>query len=72
MIDNPRQLERFTEWLRAGGATIEKPRSEWEYLRYTFAGFVNIVYRNKKGKLTYTNNSASHCKQWINNEKGPH
>lgn len=72
MIENPRQLDRFKQWLKSGGAAIEEPKSEWEYLRYVFGGSVHLVYRNKKGGLTFQQDSQTHFDQWQANHEAPH
>lgn len=52
-------LEQFKAWLLSRGATIEPSTSEWELVRYRLpsAPGVQIIYRNKKERQTYTGTS---------------
>lgn len=62
--------EAFEKWLVERGAELLTPTNEWELLRFRTEKGTSIVYTNKHGVLTWTNQAAeaflAHvgCKSW--------
>ncbi|WP_419902084.1 HNH endonuclease [Kiloniella sp.] len=63
------ELEQFATWLRAAGAEILEPTSEWEVLRFRGSTGVGIVYTNKHGSRSVTGVSKEAFDAYCNGEK---
>lgn len=48
----PKRIDSFNAWLTARGAEVLTPTSEWEVTRYRAAGQTHVVYVNKRGFIT--------------------
>lgn len=53
-------VKRFRAALEEDGAEFLALTNEWEVLRYRLAGRIGIVYRNKKGRHTFTGAAEEH------------
>lgn len=54
---NDFKADAFAEWIDAQGWQRAAPTNDWELLRYKSVAGWNIVYRTKKGGITWTGNS---------------
>ncbi|MBN7758946.1 HNH endonuclease [Nitratireductor aquimarinus] len=60
------KLRAFAEWIEAQGGSVDAPTSEWEVLRYRLTGKSPlIIYRNKKGKLTVSDETRADYRQFL-------
>jgi hypothetical protein len=50
--------QAFELWLTARGAEVLTPTNQWELLRFRTEEGTSIVYTDKHGKLTWTNQAA--------------
>ncbi|RIY00189.1 HNH endonuclease [Aureimonas flava] len=58
--------DTFAEWIVAQGGTVQPGTNEWEVLRYrTSSNETGVVYRNKKGELSYTERSRADLAKFL-------
>ena len=58
-------VDAFSEWIDAQGWPRAGTTNEWEILRYKSVGGWNIVYRTKKGGITWTGNSREDYRAFL-------
>lgn len=51
------------EFVEARGGEWRDPTNMWEVARYTLAGQLHIIYKNKRDILTYCGDSRGHVQQ---------
>ncbi len=52
------KLPAVREWLSAAGAEVLEPTNPYEVLRFRAGGATSVVYKNDRGNLTFTGESA--------------
>lgn len=55
-------LDHLHAYIEREGGLILPPTNEWEVTRYRLSGVIHIIYKNKKGQLTFTGRSKVHVK----------
>lgn len=53
-----KRLKMFTAWLHGHGAELLTPTNQWELLRFRTEEGTSIIYTDKRGHLTWTNQAA--------------
>lgn len=53
MSKSSKDIKTFQNWLKAAGAEVLKPNTEWELARFRCGEGVGIVYTNKKGHRNF-------------------
>ena len=51
------KVKKFEKWLSERGATVLKPTSQWELVRFKCGNETSVIYTNKLGKLSFTGSS---------------
>ena len=59
--------EKFEAFLVARGAQLLTPTSEWEVIRFKTTWGTSVVYRDKRGQLTFTGQSSAAHKAFETN-----
>lgn len=49
------KTDKFITFLRESGAEVLETTNEWEIARFRTMNGVSVVYQNRKGKLSFTN-----------------
>lgn len=65
---NPKTIEKFKAFLITRGAELLIPTNEWELLRFKIAGRVSVLYRDKRGNQTFTNDGENALKAFKSNK----
>lgn len=55
---NSKQVRKFEAWLNSRGADVLATTSEWELCRFSCSFGVGVVYRSKKGVVSYSSEKA--------------
>ncbi len=53
--------DRLIEYLEKAGATILETTNEWEVVRFTTVRGTHVIYRNSKGKFSYSDPIAGNA-----------
>lgn len=56
-MSDAKRIAAFTAWLSTQGASVMKPTSEWELVRYTGEAGLSVVYTKKNGRWSFTGDS---------------
>lgn len=59
----------FREWLIAKGAEMASPTSEWEVMRFKINDQMRIVYKNKRGVLTFVHHADVYLYSYLKEAK---
>lgn len=65
------KIDAFSEWVEAQGFNRAAPTNEWEMVRYQSDSGWNIVYRTKKGRITWTGDARKHYLSFLNGGMQP-
>ncbi len=60
------RLKKFREYLSRNGAALLSPTNEWEVLRVNVRGQISVLYKNKRGNLTWDDALAEAYDCYIN------
>lgn len=63
-LRTPEQIDKFKAWLCERGAEILTPTNEYEVLRFRSIKGTSIVYRDKRGSNTMTNEAGVAYDAW--------
>jgi hypothetical protein len=53
--------DKLIEYLEKAGATILEPTNEWEVARFTTVRGTHVIYRNSKGRFSYSDPVAGNA-----------
>ncbi|RTL04840.1 HNH endonuclease [Candidatus Dependentiae bacterium] len=62
------KVEKFKTWLEKRGAIVLPTTNKWEVVRFKTINGTSVIYTNKKGDLSFTNESAAAHKAWESNK----
>ena len=62
-------IEGFKEWIVTQGGVIKANTSEWEVLRFDINDQMRIIYKNKRGALTFTHHADVYLYSYLKNSK---
>lgn len=56
--DDTVNVPKFKKFLTDSGAVVLDPTNEWELVRFRTSNGVSVIYENKKGQQTFTNEAG--------------